>query len=242
MLAWPLMPSADARLAGNVLLTTAGGVKLTDFGVAVQVAGAAGGSGAGAGGGGSGSSPPFEASCDPLTTETGTYRWMAPEVTRHEGYTKSADVFSYGMLLFELLAHEVPFADRPPLQAAVAIGLQDLRPPLPESTPPAIATLVRHCWSRRPTQRPKFDEILGLLQIALSSLSYEETQWLDAPSGHPVYGNSAAGAETGSLANPPPAGGQRPAARAPGVMSAIIEAHAPAHGGEQKLTLSVSGT
>ena len=84
----------------------------------------------------------METSCDPLTTETGTYRWMAPEVTRHEGYTKSADVFSYGMLLFELIAHEVPFADRPPLQAAVAIGLQDLRPPYPR-TPPCQSQRLR---------------------------------------------------------------------------------------------------
>ena len=132
--------------SSNVLLTTAGGVKLTDFGVAVQVAANAERNSKGGGGGGGGSSSrdgsstdllTYEHSCDPLTTETGTYRWMAPEVTRHEGYTKSADVFSYAMLLFELITHEVPFADRPPLQAAVAIGLQDLRPPLPTGVPPS---------------------------------------------------------------------------------------------------------
>ena len=133
--------------SSNVLLTTAGGVKLTDFGVAVQLSerGSIGGPSYGA----SGVSSPMETSCDPLTTETGTYRWMAPEVTRHEGYTKSADVFSYAMLLFELITHEVPFADRPPLQAAVAIGLQDLRPPLPPQAPPPIESLVKACWARR---------------------------------------------------------------------------------------------
>ena len=222
--------------SSNVLLTTSGGVKLTDFGVAVQVAG-------GLSSPSNGASSPMETSCDPLTTETGTYRWMAPEVTRHEGYTKSADVFSYGMLLFELIAHEVPFADRPPLQAAVAIGLQDLRPPLPDDTPTTISTLVKHCWCRRPGQRPKFDEVLNLLQHAHASLTPEEMAWLDTPSGHPVYGNSAAGAETGGAANPPPAGGQRPAARAPGVMSAIIESQGPPQETtSEKLTLSVSGT
>jgi serine/threonine protein kinase len=223
--------------SSNVLLTTAGRVKLTDFGVAVQVAG----SGAPAGSSATGtSSPQFEVSCDPLTTETGTYRWMAPEVTRHEGYTKSADVFSYGMLLFELISHEVPFADRPPLQAAVAIGLQDLRPPLPEGTPPSFEAIIQHCWNRRPWTRPKFDELIATLQQVQANLTPEELQWLDAPSGHPVYGNSAAGAETGGVANPPPAGGQRPTSR--GVMSAIIEPHPPAAAQEAKLTLSVSGT
>ena len=222
--------------SSNVLLTTSGGVKLTDFGVAVQVAGASPSSGS------NGTSSPMEASCDPLTTETGTYRWMAPEVTRHEGYTKSADVFSYGMLLFELISHEVPFADRPPLQAAVAIGLQDLRPPLPEGTPLPIATLVKHCWNRRPAMRPKFAEVINVLNQAAIALSPEELAWLDVPSGHPIYGNPTAGAEAGAAANPPPAGGQRPAARAPGVMSAIIEAQGPSTPTEERLTLSVSGT
>ena len=90
----------------NVLLTGSGDVKVTDFGLAAPA-------------------PDDTKAGGWLTAETGTYRWMAPEVTRHEGYTKSADVFSYGMLLFELISHEVPFADRPPLQAAGAgVGLR----------------------------------------------------------------------------------------------------------------------
>ena len=219
--------------SSNVLLTTSGGVKLTDFGVAVQVAGTSPGREGGA-------SSPMETSCDPLTTETGTYRWMAPEVTRHEGYTKSADVFSYGMLLFELIAHEVPFADRPPLQAAVAIGLQDLRPPLPEDTPVPIATLVRRCWNRRPGLRPKFDEVITTLQHAHAGLTPQETQWLDAPHGHPVYNNPLAGNETGGQDKPQPGGGiNRAGQRATGGMSAIIEAHVPPPT-EEKLTLGVS--
>jgi len=199
--------------SSNVLLDTAGGVKLTDFGVAVQVEGA----------GGNSSPSAMESSCDPLTTETGTYRWMAPEVTRHEGYTKSADVFSYAMLLFELITHEVPFADRPPLQAAVAIGLQDLRPPFPEDTPWPIRGLIKSCWARRPSSRPKFDGVLNLLAEARSALAQEHLVWLDCPQGHPVYGNPLAGQEQGVEMAPPPPGGQRPAARAPQVMSAIIE-------------------
>jgi len=215
-------------------------VKLTDFGVAVQVGGGGGGGGIGSTGGSA--SPPLDASCDPLSTETGTYRWMAPEVTRHEGYTRSADVFSYGMLLFELLAHEVPFADRPPLQAAVAIGLQDLRPPLPDGTPEAMATLVKRCWSRRPALRPKFEDVLVMLTPLHGSLTPEETQWLDEPHGHPVYSNAA---ESGAAPNTPSPAAQRPATRAAGTeLPIIIEAPQtqPASRSDQKQTLAVSGT
>ena len=228
--------------SSNVLLTTAGGVKLTDFGVAVQVAvgeRVAAGTAAGA-------SPmdAFEHSCDPLTTETGTYRWMAPEVTRHEGYSKSADVFSYAMLLFELLTHEVPFADRPPLQAAVAIGLQDLRPPLPEGVPTPVERLVKACWSRRPNARPKFEEIVLTLNDVPAMMMPADIGWLDCPTGHPVYGNPSAGSEPAAQGAPPPPGGQRPAGRAPVVMSAILEPPVPATlaASSSKLSFVVGGT
>ena len=108
-------------------------------------------------------------------------------------------------------------------QAAVAIGLQDLRPPFPEDTPWPIRGLIKSCWARRPSSRPKFDGVLNLLAEARSALAQEHLVWLDCPQGHPVYGNPLAGQEQGVEMAPPPPGGQRPAARAPQVMSAIIE-------------------
>lgn len=84
---------------------------------------------------------------------------MAPEVARHERYRKSADVYSFAMLLFELVTHQFPFADRLPLQAVVASALQGLRPPLPEGMPPSIVSLVQRCWDARASERPTFDHI-----------------------------------------------------------------------------------
>ena len=42
-----------------------------------------------------------------MTAETGTYRWMAPEVIEHKPYDHKADVFSYGIVLWELLTGKV---------------------------------------------------------------------------------------------------------------------------------------
>mmetsp|Transcript_46227 Transcript_46227/g.144579 ORF Transcript_46227/g.144579 Transcript_46227/m.144579 type:complete len:201 (-) Transcript_46227:7-609(-) len=120
-----------------------------------------------------------------LTAETGTYRWMAPEVIRHEPYSASADVFSYAMLWFELVTHEVPYADRPPLQAAVCTGLQGLRPPLPATTPPSVRSLIERCWAA-PEARPSFAELVALTGDLEPALSQEERAWLDAPAGHTV--------------------------------------------------------
>jgi hypothetical protein len=72
--------------SSNVLLDSVGRPKLMDFGLSRRLE---------------------DGDEGEMTAETGTYRWMAPEVIRHESYTQSADVFSFGMLVFELLTHQV---------------------------------------------------------------------------------------------------------------------------------------
>ena len=110
---------------------------------------------------------------------------MAPEVICHERYSRSADVFSFGGVLFELLCHEPPFADRSHLQAAVAVGLEDTRPALPDGTPALMRAAVRACWLREPTARPTFASLIETLGSMFEQLSAEEHEWLDAPAGHP---------------------------------------------------------
>jgi serine/threonine protein kinase len=47
-----------------------------------------------------------------MTAETGTYRWMAPEVIEHKPYDEKADVFSFGVVMWELLTCKVRSAKR----------------------------------------------------------------------------------------------------------------------------------
>ncbi|KAF7126845.1 hypothetical protein RHSIM_Rhsim11G0194500 [Rhododendron simsii] len=56
-----------------------------------------------------------------MTAETGTYRWMAPEVIEHKPYDHKADVFSFGIVLWELLTGKLPHEYLTPLQAAVGV-------------------------------------------------------------------------------------------------------------------------
>jgi len=152
--------------SSNILLGESGGVKVTDFGLSV-----------------------IENTTRPETQgeEIGTFRWMAPEVCRRESYRKSADVYSFGIVLWELLTHDVPFRTFTALQAATAVAIQGLRPPLPPDTPEQLAALVRKAWSGSPAERPAFTEVMTTLSnLQRTLLTVDELKWIDEPRGHPA--------------------------------------------------------
>jgi serine/threonine protein kinase len=62
-----------------------------------------------------------EAYCDPLANDTGTFRWMAPEMMKHKAYGRKVDVYSFGLILWEMFSGSVPYEDLNPFQAAFAV-------------------------------------------------------------------------------------------------------------------------
>ncbi|XP_042067317.1 serine/threonine-protein kinase STY8-like isoform X1 [Salvia splendens] len=119
----------------NLLMHTSNVVKVADFGVAR-----------------------FQNNGGVMTAETGTYRWMAPEVINHQPYDQKADVFSFAIVLWELVTAKVPYDNMTPLQAALGVR-QGLRPELPINAHPKILSLMQRCWEAIPSKRPSFSEI-----------------------------------------------------------------------------------
>lgn len=100
-----------------------------------------------------------------MTAETGTYRWMAPEVIEHKPYDHKADVFSFAVMIWELLTGKLPYDYLTPLQAAVGVVQKALRPTIPKHTHHKLADLIEKCWQQDPALRPDFSEILDNLQL-----------------------------------------------------------------------------
>ena len=91
----------------------------------------------------------------------GTHRWMAPEffINSDARVNKRCDVFSYGMVLYEIFAHEIPFSDHDSLEVVLAIH-EGKHPPIPPEAPLYIQQLMRSCWEHDPHDRPTFEQIL----------------------------------------------------------------------------------
>ena len=83
-----------------------------------------------------------------MTAETGSYRWMAPEVIRHEIYGKPCDVYSFAIMAWEMLTYRIPFDNMMPVEAAFAVAREAKRPPIPSSCPSPVSQMLTACWSQ----------------------------------------------------------------------------------------------
>jgi len=139
----------------NILLGQDMSVKVADFGISC-----------------------LESQCGSGKGFTGTYRWMAPEMIKEKHHTRKVDVYSFGIVMWEILTALVPFNDMTPEQAAVAVALKNARPPLPASCPVAISHMIMQCWATNPDKRPQFDDIVAILESYKEALDEDPSFFL----------------------------------------------------------------
>ncbi|XP_057871491.2 uncharacterized protein LOC131077922 isoform X1 [Cryptomeria japonica] len=102
----------------------------------------------------------------------GTLPWMAPELLNGSSnmVSEKVDVFSFGIVMWELLTGEEPYANMHYGAIIGGIVNNTLRPPIPGSCDPAWRSLMERCWSADPSARPNFTEITSGLRSMATSL------------------------------------------------------------------------
>ncbi|KAL3830385.1 hypothetical protein ACJIZ3_019187 [Penstemon smallii] len=99
----------------------------------------------------------------------GTPEWMAPEFLRGEPSDEKSDVFSFGVILWELVTLQQPWNGLSPAQVVGAVAFQNRRLTIPQDTSPILVSLMESCWADDPTQRPSFGKIVETLKKLLKS-------------------------------------------------------------------------
>ncbi|KAL3903845.1 MAG: hypothetical protein SGILL_010291, partial [Bacillariaceae sp.] len=138
----------------NVGFSSDDTLKIFDFGLAVEI--------------------PYHE--DPETTfklagNTGTSRYMAVEVIRKEPYNLKADVFSFSILLWEIMALSKPYDGLLGHQVKESVSIFGERPSVPRSWPVAIRRILRRGWSESISNRPTMDEMTKTIQKVYESTS-----------------------------------------------------------------------
>ncbi|XP_030386471.1 mitogen-activated protein kinase kinase kinase 13-A isoform X2 [Scaptodrosophila lebanonensis] len=96
----------------------------------------------------------------------GTVAWMAPEVIRNEPCSEKVDIWSYGVVLWEMLTCEIPYKDVDSSAIIWGVGNNSLKLLVPSTCPEGFKLLVKLCWKSKPRNRPSFRQILSHLDIA----------------------------------------------------------------------------
>ncbi|KAJ4938780.1 hypothetical protein JOQ06_028246 [Pogonophryne albipinna] len=105
----------------------------------------------------------FGTACDIqtyMTNNKGSAAWMAPEVFEGSNYSEKCDVFSWGIILWEVITRKKPFDEIGGSAFCIMWAVhRGTRPPLIKDLPEPIETLMTRCWDKEPSQRPSMEEV-----------------------------------------------------------------------------------
>ena len=92
-------------------------------------------------------------------TNAGTPEWMAPEVLRNDDSDEKADIYSFGVILWELATMQEPWSGLNPMQVVGAVGFAGKQLEIPADMDEVIAKMCRDCWKTNPRERPSFEDL-----------------------------------------------------------------------------------
>uniref|UniRef100_A0A7I4YUS3 Protein kinase domain-containing protein n=1 Tax=Haemonchus contortus TaxID=6289 RepID=A0A7I4YUS3_HAECO len=92
----------------------------------------------------------------------GTYAWMAPEAYKCQKYSEASDVWSFGVVLWELLTRKDPHQGHLPITVAYLVSTSGFDLPIADDCPLKWKDIMQSCWNVEPENRPTFAQLLDL--------------------------------------------------------------------------------
>ncbi|PRP73159.1 putative leucine-rich repeat receptor-like protein kinase [Planoprotostelium fungivorum] len=89
----------------------------------------------------------------------GPLKWMAPEAISDRQYSIKSDMFSFGVVIWEILQVREPWINLTAVEAAFHVIHRNERLTIPEDSPPLLSDMMQRCWQKDPTARPNFEDI-----------------------------------------------------------------------------------
>uniref|UniRef100_A0A915DC14 Uncharacterized protein n=1 Tax=Ditylenchus dipsaci TaxID=166011 RepID=A0A915DC14_9BILA len=103
--------------------------------------------------------------CKLSPTWGGTAAWMSPEIiSQKEGITTATDVWSFGVLLWEMITREIPYKGLTEFKIYSIISQQGVKLVVPAEVPAHLANLLKECWHANPKERIKMREVVSCLE------------------------------------------------------------------------------
>mmetsp|Transcript_46838 Transcript_46838/g.109364 ORF Transcript_46838/g.109364 Transcript_46838/m.109364 type:complete len:293 (+) Transcript_46838:60-938(+) len=101
-----------------------------------------------------------------MTNQAGTKHWMAPEMWSGSTYDEKVDVFSYAMVIYEIICREVPFEEEEPTDVGkyTVAGIRPDMDAVPPDCPTQLLDVMKACWAHDPAARPSFPVVLEKIE------------------------------------------------------------------------------
>jgi len=139
-------------------------------------------------------------------SNAGTPEWMAPEVLRNEPSDEKSDVFSYGVIFWELLTQQIPWSHLNPMQVVGVVGFAGNRLAVPASVDPRLKEICEECWAQNPRERPSFLDVQKRLKpLVQASAERDKKKWARGKGGDDRGSDAAAETKSAAAADASPA-------------------------------------
>ena len=107
----------------------------------------------------------------------GTPLWMAPEVLSGKEFTEASDLYSFGVILWEIYTRSEPYKEFKDYSVFKDhICNQNYREKIPNDCPPRLADLMSKCWHADPSKRPDFAQVLDTIEDILIDITIDDEE------------------------------------------------------------------